>query len=518
LAARPTPSSSSVSWSIGGQADPVLVFCLLYIVLAVGTGVFEWTQRVWMARMASLTAHDLRAAAVAAASRGPARTSAGRADLITRIIGDSARVKADLKGILVHLTQNSLLLLAITILFLYLAPRLGLLFLLSGLLAILIGYFTVEEVAETTSQQRRKESKYAAAIELPAHEGGAWSGTSLNRSSAKKEVRITKIIGRSTLLIHAAVAATLGLAFWIGVQDVRGGALAPGELFLFIAYAITIQRRAVMSGRQVARGGKVLANAERIGHLIETGAGPAVPARSLVTSIELKELRIKSSAAHGKQPQLGPLDLVIPRGEHLLVLGNDGAGKTSLLRILSGREQAKPGQVLWDGDDVGGSPEILRESVAYLPDDVEFGGMTVRWLIGLAGTGEPNFQEVQMLQDLGAWKIIRGLRGGLEQVVASSELSRRERRTLALVGILMSDAPVWLLDEPVDGDGHRDTRRIGVTLDRATDRTVIVGLRRPVLVERFDRIVVLRKGQIDFQGSPAEWKLRRDQIREIRGG
>ncbi|MDH3427668.1 MAG: ABC transporter transmembrane domain-containing protein, partial [Gemmatimonadota bacterium] len=165
------PSAAGDAGSLGERisafGDPVLIFCLLYLLLAVATGTFEWIQRVWMARVASLSSHDLRAAAVAATSRRGTRTGADRADLITRIIGDSARLKAGLKGIFIHLIQNALLLFAITALFLYLAPKLGLLFLLSGLLAILIGYGTVEEVAETTSRQRKKESKYAAAIQEP---------------------------------------------------------------------------------------------------------------------------------------------------------------------------------------------------------------------------------------------------------------------------------------------------------------------------------------------------------------
>ncbi len=500
----------------GLDADPVLLFCGMFLLLAIGAGFFEWVQRIWMARAASHTAHDLRAAAVAAAGRGRARTNADRADLITRIIGDSARLKAGLKGIFIHLTQNAILLLAITVLFLFLAPKLGLLFLLSGLLATLIGHVTVSEVAETTERQRRKESRYAATIhEIPAGESEDRAERTLNRSSAKKEVLVTRIIGRSSLLIHAAVAATLGFAFWMGVNDVRRGALAPGELFLFIAYAITIQRRAVMIGRQVARGGAVLANAQRIGKLVDAASAPGGPPVVLAKAILLERLRVRSTR-RGARSLLGPLDLTVRRREHVLVLGGDGSGKSTLLRVLAGRAEVKRGKFLWDGDDVGDDSELVRRSVAYLPDEIEFGGMNVRWLLGLPRDREPSAEEIEMLRAVGAWSVVRRLSEGLDQVVGSADVSPRERRALALGGILFSAADVWVLDEPVEGDASHDRRGLETLLERAGDRTVVVSLRRPVLAEKFDRIVELKDGRIAYQGSYHQWAARRVQLREIK--
>ena len=53
-------------------------------------------------------------------------------------------------------------------------------------------------------------------------------------------------------------------------------------------------------------------------------------------------------------------------------------------------------------------------------------------------------------------------------------------------------------------------------LERAGARTVVVALHRPVLVERFDRVVVLRKGTVDFDGAPQAWQAWRAVIREVK--
>lgn len=492
--------------------DPVLGFCLLYVLFALGVGSFEWIQRVWMARVASRTAHDLRTRAVDAARSTATRSTSDDADLITRVVGDVARIRADLKGILIHLGQNGLLLLGITALFLYLAPKLGALFLLAGLLAVLIGYLTVEEVAETASRHRRKESRYAAAVQERAEETEA-----ISRSSTRKDVRTTRIIGRATWLIHVGVAATIALALWIGVQDVRSGILAPGELFLFIAYAITIQRRAVMIGRQIARGGKLLANTDRLGRLIASSRRPSAEARPLAEALRLEEVRLKRFSGQSGKARLGPLDLELRRRERLLVLGPTGSGKSSLLGLLAGRLPATEGRVIWDDQEVGEHRDLLCSSVAYLPDEPEFGRVEARSLLALGEAEAPSAGQQALLETLGAWSVVGRFREGLDQRVRSAELSPRERRALVLAGILLGEASVWVLDNPVDSKSARDRERLAAILERAADRTLVVALRRPVDTARFTRVIRLRKGRIDFDGSPREWEARRARRRQIRG-
>ena len=497
----------------GGRS--ILILCGMYVVLAAGTGAFEWVQRLWMARVAGRTTHDLRVHVVSRLKPAHDRTSSETADLITRVIGDIARIRADLKGILIHLGQNGLLLLAITVLFLILAPVLGLLFLVSGLLAVGIGYRAVESVARVATRHRRKESEYAAAIQDEDEEGDDPS-SSISASSTKKDVRITRIIGRSTLLVHLAVAATVSLALWLGVRDVRAGTLAPGELFLFIAYAITIQRRAVTIGRQVARSGKLLANTGRLARLIRDAPKPDVQPAELRTAIRLAGVEMKRFVTQKKASRLGPVTLEIPQGQRLLVLGAEGSGKSSLLSVLAGRLQARRGSLHWDDEDLIADTEAIRASVAYLSDEPHFGRVSVRRWLGLPAERDPDEATVETLRTLGAWTVIRRLRGGLGQRLPSSHLSPRERRALSLARVVLSDAPVWILDNPVDTDRAKERGRLEAVLERGAGRTIVVALRSPVIPERFDRVLIVKRGVIEFDGTPAQWSERRRQRRAIR--
>ena len=95
-------------------------------------------------------------------------------------------------------------------------------------------------------------------------------------------------------------------------------------------------------------------------------------------------------------------------------------------------------------------------------------------------------------------------------------ISPGERRALLLGRIVLGDAPVWILDNPVDTDRPRDRRRLAALLERGAGRTLVIALRRPSLVERFGLVVTMRRGKVTFVGAPSEWRERRAQLREIR--
>lgn len=140
-------------------------------------------------------------------------------------------------------------------------------------------------------------------------------------------------------------------------------------------------------------------------------------------------------------PVFGPLDFLVEAGEALLVEGGNGAGKTSLLRVLAGLSRADHGQVLLAGE----------------PASVERRGRSMTYLGHLPG----------LKADLGAYQnldYLCGLRGrhprhSLPETLAIvgladqgpapvRQLSAGQRKRLSLAGLWLSPAPLWLLDEP----------------------------------------------------------------------
>jgi ABC-type multidrug transport system fused ATPase/permease subunit len=159
-----------------------------------------------MTRFASQTVRDLRRSALRAV-RGRSSTK-NPADVIARVVGDSARLKTNLTGFCVHFSLNAMLMVGITALFLYLAPKLGLLLLLTGLMALALGYVAVGEVTKSSLKLGKSEARYARKVHLQALADGKGANDGrINRRSTKKEVRGARLLGRTTLGIHLAVRA-----------------------------------------------------------------------------------------------------------------------------------------------------------------------------------------------------------------------------------------------------------------------------------------------------------------------
>ncbi|MBE9529452.1 MAG: ABC transporter ATP-binding protein [Proteobacteria bacterium] len=503
--------------------EPVLLLCVAYIIIAFGLGLFEMFQRVNVMRFASQTVHDMRGAAVqgAGALSPNERTASG--DFIARIIGDSARIKAGLAGIIVHGLQNGLLFLLVCAVMLYISISLGLIFLVAGIIAIFIGLYTSKPVAVNVSKQRKKEGNYASVLQEGIESGDLDNQLDeINWSSSRKEVRTTKLIARSSLYVHLVLALAVGLALWVGSVGVADGFIAPGDLFIFIAYALTVHRRMVQVGRQTARTGKVLACADRIGVYLRpqdktVGEGAARSKESgadtdvkLKTGLRLERVKLDSARGRGARPRLRRTDLTILPESHVAVIGNIGAGKSSLLQLMAGVDVADKGSIFWDEEDMTGKSGTLCSRVAYLAQDIIFPPTPLWKILGFDAVQELSPEQEETLEHIEALKLVKSFSKGLKTKVGSSNISRNEARILRLAGILLNDtSSLWILDNPVQGlRGKKAKLSIEEILRCAKGRALVVGLAGPIAMQRFDRVVTLRNGKLRFEGTPGEYSLK----------
>ena len=244
-----------------------------------------------------------------------------------------------------------------------------------------------------------------------------------------------------------------------------------------------------------------MACVDRIGSLIDDGA-PAAPAapKPLASALRLE--------GAGLERRIGPLDLALKSGSRVALLGATGSGKSSLLRMLAGLESPDQGRIRWDDEAV--APAELLARVGFLGQESAFTRGRVWRILGLVGPEAPAPEAIELLGNIGAWKLIEKMPRGLKEKVASPTLSRNEARLLKLGGLLLGGAPAWVMDGPFDGLSVRRSRRcLATILAKAGPRTVVISLARPVGLERFDRVIALRDGKIWFDGSPQEWNERK---------
>jgi len=151
------------------------------------------------------------------------------------------------------------------------------------------------------------------------------------------------------------------------------------------------------------------------------------------------------SCLRGERRLITALSFTVQRGRLLAVTGENGSGKTSLLRMLCGLLPAEQGRILWHGEDVRACKERYRASLIYighlnsLKDDltpVENVAISVR----LAGEAISEGQTCEALEAVGLARSIHRL--------PTRVLSQGQKRRVSLARLWLSQRSLWILDEP----------------------------------------------------------------------
>ena len=217
-------------------------------------------------------------------------------------------------------------------------------------------------------------------------------------------------------------------------------------------------------------------------------------------------------AGYAGSEVLHGIDLVVDKGEGVVVLGPNGHGKTTLLRAITGLLPPRAGQVLWNGTDITRwRPDVIAAAgVVHIPQgDLLFPEMTVTENLLMGAFHRPTWAErkarLDRVYDLFPWLKERG--GQLTRT-----LSGGERRMLALGRGLMSRADILLIDEPSLGLAPLTTQQIYASIHKVKESGIALLLadeNANHVAGLADRVYLLETGSLVREG-PAD-KLLKDQ-------
>jgi branched-chain amino acid transport system ATP-binding protein len=221
----------------------------------------------------------------------------------------------------------------------------------------------------------------------------------------------------------------------------------------------------------------------------------------------MSQLRVEGiHTYYGESHILHGVSLEVAPGEAVALLGRNGAGKTTMIRSIVGFTPPRAGRIVFDGDAIHGWPahRIARRGLALVPQGRRiFAPLSVRenLLLGARADG-------WTLERIFA--LFPRLRERQDQVAGT--LSGGEQQMLALGRALLTNGRMLLLDEPSEGLAPLIVREIGQIMERLKGERLSI-----LLVEQnyhlalrvADRVYVMNKGQIVYEGSPAS--LERDE-------
>ncbi len=202
------------------------------------------------------------------------------------------------------------------------------------------------------------------------------------------------------------------------------------------------------------------------------------------------------------------LDLDVPSGTRIGLVGRSGGGKTTLTRLLLRMMDVQEGRILIGGQDISRlRQEDLRGLIAYVPQDPAMFHRTVRENIAFARPGATDAEIRQAAEAAHVAEFVDALPDGFDTLVGERgvKLSGGQRQRVALARAILRDAPILLLDEATSALDSESEGLVQQALWRLMEgRTAFVIAHRLSTVARMDRLIVLDRGQIIEQGTHEE--------------
>jgi subfamily B ATP-binding cassette protein MsbA len=222
---------------------------------------------------------------------------------------------------------------------------------------------------------------------------------------------------------------------------------------------------------------------------------------------------------YGAEPVLCDLNLTIPRGETVAIVGPSGAGKTTLVNLLPRLYDTGRGRVTLDGVDVRDvTLSSLRHQISLVTQETILFDSTVRDNIAYGQSAPPEDKVRAAARAAYADEFIERLPGGYDARVGedAGRLSGGQKQRLAIARAIYKDAPILILDEATSQLDAESEALVGRALSNLLrDRTALVIAHRLATVRRADRIIVLESGRVVESGTHDELLTRPGLYRRL---
>jgi subfamily B ATP-binding cassette protein MsbA len=371
-----------------------------------------------------------------------------------------------------------------------------------------------------TAQEALANQTIVKAYRAEAHESGRFS--SVAREIAHANLRSAKIAALSPPTIEMIGVIAVVVLLFFGQREIMAGRMNPAQFLTFLFFLFRSYDPMRKLSRLSNSMEQALAAARHVWEVMDEHAEiPEKPnARDLPPLKNEIELRnVSFGYANETRSVLRNVNLRIPAGQMVALVGESGGGKSTLTKLLPRFHDPVSGAVLWDGTDLRDArTSSLRRQIALVTQETVLFNDTVRHNIAY-GRLDASDQEIEEAARVAfAHDFIMELPEAYDTIVGERGifLSGGQRQRLAIARAVLADAPVLILDEAtsaLDAESERLVQRALANLIR--NRTTIVIAHRLSTVRRADTIVVMERGRIAEIGNHAELLARGGLYRRL---
>lgn len=289
------------------------------------------------------------------------------------------------------------------------------------------------------------------------------------------------------------------------------GQITSGVIVLIISYSGVLFNKLGNIGSIMRRFAESYMDAKEFVEILNTPIGvtdPINPKRIRVSNGEILFKNVSFSYGLERKEVIQGLDLNIKPGEKIGLVGESGAGKTTITKLLLRFADVSSGEIFIDGQNINEiTQDDLRSVIAYVPQDTVLFHRTLRENIAYGKSDATEEEIINASKKAHADEFISKLEKGYETLVGERgiKLSGGERQRVAIARAILKNAPILILDEATSSLDSVSEMHIKEALNELMkDKTTIVVAHRLSTIEKMDRIIVLEKGQIVEEGTHKE--------------
>lgn len=447
------------------------------------------------------------------------RTRSG--ELIIRVISDVGMLKDATVGAMLPFLTNILMVVGMILVMAWMDWRLALL----SLITLPVFWYRTSTLTSrlrhVSREQRKREGAMAAtaaesigaikvvkALSLESEFSKSFAAQ--NAKSLRDGAKAKRIEAALERTVDGLIAVSSALVVWYGARMVLEGALTLGGLVVFLTYLKNAFKPVRDFAKYTGRLGKASAAGERVLEILDSvpelrDRPDAIPAPRLTGDIRFEAIRFGYEPG---QDVLRGFDLHIRPGERVALVGESGAGKSTIASLMLRLYEAGEGRLMVDGRDVREyTIDSLRSQISVvLQDTLLFAGsISDNIALGLRGATKETIEEAARLA--GADAFIRALPNGYDTTVGERgvTVSSGQRQRIAVARAAIRPSPILLLDEPTTGLDEDNRAMVVTALARLSrGRTTLIITHDLSLVTDADRIVFLENGVTAESGNHSE--------------
>jgi len=505
--------------------DLSLLLGLVGMVLAIAIvdALATFASDYWLNRSGEQIVHDLRTATYEHLQRLSLVFHSNRptGDLVARVTGDVNAVGDLFSQTLGTLASSVLVLVGMFTVTFWIDPVLAFVaFLVTPLLLWTTMHYQ-RRIRQMARTQRHKEGEIAslATEALSAMQVIKAFGTERFehdrvhlRSAERLQVGVesSRVEARFGALVDVLGAVATALVLGLGVLSVANGRITPGDLIVVVAYTNKLYKPLKDIAKQASRAARALARLERIAEILSSDmvladdANGPTPHHRAAGTIDLDDVYFRYTA---ERAALEGVTLHVPRGSRLALVGESGAGKSTVGALVARFYDPSAGVVRVDGRDAREWPlRWVRNQVGVLLQDTILFSGSVRDNIAY-GTDADLATVEEVARAAGALSFIQALPEGFDTMLGPGGvgLSGGQRQRIGIARVLLRDPPVLVLDEPTTGLDAASEALVMAGLNRLVEgRTTILITHSAALARNADQVAVMAAGRVVEYGVPEQ--------------